>query len=144
MRGVGGVGLRFTYRAIEPPAATGFCITYMLRYTSEIKKKKKNAIEFKEGAPKAIDCKIYPIIAGEDEKLQEFIVEQKAKGYICPSPYASPFFFVKKEGKLQPIQNYQKLNEYTIKDKYPLSLIPELIAEVQDTWIFSNFDISWG
>ena len=103
-----------------------------------------HAIELKEGAPKAIDCKIYPITAGEDEKLQEFIVEQKAKGYICPSPYASPFFFVKKEGKLQPIQNYQKLNEYTIKDKYPLSLIPELIAEVQDTWIFSNFDISWG
>ena len=106
-----------------------------------------HAIELKEGAPKVINCKIYPITAGEDEKLREFIEEQRAKGYIRPSksPYASPFFFVKKkDGKLQPVQDYRKLNEYTIKDKYPLPLIPDLIAEVQDAWIFSKFDIRWG
>ena len=106
-----------------------------------------HAIELKEGAPKAIDCKIYPITAGEDEKLREFIEEQRAKGYIRPSksPYASPFFFVKKkDGKLRPVQDYRRLNEYTIKDKYPLPLIPDLIAEVQDAWIFSKFNIRWG
>ena len=106
-----------------------------------------HAIELTEGAPKAIDCKIYPITAGEDEKLQEFIKEQRAKGYIQPSksPYASPFFFVKKkDGKLCPVQDYRKLNEYTIKDKYPLPLIPDLITEVQDAWIFSKFNIRWG
>ena len=106
-----------------------------------------HAIELKEGAPKAIDCKIYPITAGEDEKLREFIEEQRAKGYIRPSksPYASPFFFVKKkDGKLRPVQDYRKLNEYTIKDKYLLPLIPDLIAEVQDAWIFSKFNIRWG
>ena len=86
-------------------------------------------------------------MAGEDEKLREFIEEQRAKGYIRPSksPYAYPFFFVKKkDGKLHPVQDYRKLNEYTIKDKYPLPLIPDLIAEVQDAWIFSKFDIRWG
>ena len=31
-----------------------------------------------------------------------------------------------------------------IKDKYPLPLIPDLITEVQDAWIFSKFDIRWG
>ena len=106
-----------------------------------------HAIELREGAPKAIDCKIYPITAGEDEKLREFIEEQRAKGYIRPSksPYASPFFFVKKkDGKLRPVQDYRKLNEYTIRDRYPLPLIPDLIAEVQDAWIFSKFDIRWG
>ena len=96
---------------------------------------------------KLLTAKIYPITAGEDEKLQEFIDEQRAKGYIHPSksPYASPFFFVKKkDGKLRPVQDYQKLNEYTIKDKYLLPLIPEHIAKVQDAWIFSKFDIRWG
>ena len=57
----------------------------------------------------------------------------------------SAFFFIKKkDGKLQPIQDYQKLNEYTIKNKYPLPLIPELITRVKKVNIFSEFDIRWG
>jgi hypothetical protein len=43
---------------------------------------------------------------GEDEALLEFLQEQEAKGYIRPSksPYASPFFFIKKkDGKLRPV-----------------------------------------
>jgi hypothetical protein len=62
-----------------------------------------HAIELKEGAPKALDCKIYPITPTEDEALQKFLRDMQEKGYIRPlkSPYASPFFFVqKKDGKL--------------------------------------------
>ena len=47
-------------------------------------------------------------------------------------------------GKLWPIQDYQKLNEYTIKNKYPLPLIPELITRVKKANIFSKFDNRWG
>ena len=39
----------------------------------------------------------------EDKALEDFIQEKYAKGYIRPSklPYASPFFFIKKQdGKL--------------------------------------------
>ena len=106
-----------------------------------------HAIELKEGAPKAIDCKVYPTTLTEDEALKNFIKEQLEKGYISKSklPYASPFFFIKKkDGKLRPVQDYQKLNEYTIKNKYPLPLIPDLIAQVKDAWIFTKFDIRWG
>ena len=58
----------------------------------------------------------------EDEALKNFIKEQLEKGYISKSksPYALPFFFIKKkDGKLRPVQDYRKLNEYTIKNKYP-------------------------
>src|SRR6202012_5613616 len=106
-----------------------------------------HAIKLKEGAPKAIDCKIIPTTAEEDEVLQKFLKEQLEKGYIwkSKSPYALAFFFIKKkDGKLRPIQDYQKLNEYTIKNKYPLPLIPELIAKVKMANIFSKFDIRWG
>ena len=41
-----------------------------------------HAIELKEGAPKAIDCKVYPTTLTEDEALQKFIQEQLEKGYI--------------------------------------------------------------
>jgi len=33
-------------------------------------------------APAAIDCKIYPMVHGEEESLKEFIKEQLEKGYI--------------------------------------------------------------
>ena len=59
-------------------------------------------------------------------------------------PYTSAFFFIKKDRKLHSIQDYQKLNQYTIRNKYPLPLIPELIAQVKDVNIFSKFDICWG
>ena len=106
-----------------------------------------HAIELKDGAPKAINCKIYPNTPIEDEQLRKFLDEQQAKGYIRPSksPFASSFFFIKKkDGKLRPVQDYRRLNDYTIKNKYPLPLIPELIAQVKDAWIFTKFDIRWG
>ena len=83
----------------------------------------------------------------EDEALKKFIKEQMEKGYIrkSKSPYASAFFFIKKKDrKLQPIQDYQRLNQYTIQNKYPISLISELISQVKDANIFSKFDIRWG
>ena len=76
-----------------------------------------HAIELKEGAPEAINCKIIPTMMEEDEVLKKFIKEQMEKGYIqkSKSPYASAFFFIKKkDGKLHPIQDYRKLNQYTI------------------------------
>ena len=75
------------------------------------------------------------------------MTEQQAKGYIHPSksPYVAPFFFIKKkDGKLWPIQDYQWLNKWTIKDHYPLPLILELIAWVQNAKIFTKVDIRWG
>ena len=58
---------------------------------------------------------------------------------------ASPFFFVKKkDGKLRPVQDYWKLNEMMIKNRYPLPLISELINKLTHAKIFSKMDIQWG
>ena len=106
-----------------------------------------HSIELKEGAPKVINCKIIPTTIEEDEVLKKFIKEQQEKGYIqkSKSPYASAFFFIKKkDGKLCPIQDYQKLNQYTVRNKCPLPLIPELISQVKDANIFSKCNIHWG
>ena len=89
-----------------------------------------HAIELKPDAPSHLHCKVYPMTREEDEALDKFINEQLLKGYIEPSksPYASPFFFVKKkDGKLQPVQDYRALNSWTVKNQYPLPLIPVLI-----------------
>ena len=106
-----------------------------------------HAIEFKPDAPDIIDCKVYPMTQTKDNTLEEFIKEQHAKGYIRPSksPYASPFFFIKKrDGKLRPVQDYRRINNYTIRNQYPLPLISELIANLSGAHIFSKLDVRWG
>ena len=86
-------------------------------------------IEMKEGfEPKSF--KTYNLTLEETKELDSFLEEQLAKGYIHPSksPMASPFFFVsQKQEKLQPCQDYCYLNEWTIKNAYPLPLISELL-----------------
>ena len=106
-----------------------------------------HAIELKEGAPSTLPGKVYPLTQVEQKTLEEFIQEHSKKGYIWPSksPYASLFFFIKKkDGKLHPVQDYRKVNEWMIHNRYPLPLIPELINRVKGALLFSKFNVRWG
>jgi hypothetical protein len=97
-----------------------------------------------EGAPKMLDCKIYPLTLAEQGKLENYIKENLEKGYIRPlkSQYSSLFFFIgKKDGKSWPVIDYRKLNSFTIPDRYPLPLIQELVDKVRDTRLFSKVDV---
>ena len=58
---------------------------------------------------------------------------------------ASPVFFIKKkDGSLRLVQDYWALNAITVKNKYPLPLIPELINQLQGAKYFTKLDIHWG
>ena len=58
---------------------------------------------------------------------------------------ASPFFFVKKkDGKLRPCQDYRYLNDWTIKNAYPLPLISKIVDKLKGAKYFSKFDVWWG
>jgi hypothetical protein len=50
-------------------------------------------------------------------------------------------FFKKKEGLLRPCIDYEKLNQGTIKDQYPLPLITEMLAQLSKARYFSKIDI---
>jgi hypothetical protein len=94
-----------------------------------------------------VDCKIYLLNPSEQKQLDEFLKEQLETGRIQPSksPMASSFFFVKKkDGTLRPVQDYQKINEMTIKNRYPLPLISELIDKLSEAKYFSKMDVRWG
>ena len=89
-----------------------------------------HAIELKRYAPSTLPGKVYPLTQQEQKSLEKFLQEHLKKGYIRPSksPYGVPIFFIKKkDGKLRPVQDYRKVNKWTIKYCYPLPLIPELI-----------------
>ncbi|KAL5512271.1 hypothetical protein ACEPAG_3556 [Sanghuangporus baumii] len=96
---------------------------------------------------KPSDCKVYPLSPKEQEAMKAFIEENLASGRIrqSKSPMASPFFFIKKEdGSLRAIQDYRKLNDGTVKNKYPLPLINELIDKVKDAKYITKLDVRWG
>ena len=106
-----------------------------------------HAIELEKDAPATIPGRVYALTQSEQKALQEFLTENLKKGYIRPSksPYASPFFFIKKkDGKLRPVQDYRRVNEWTIRNRYPLPLIPELINRVKGSALFLKFDVCWG
>ncbi len=105
-----------------------------------------HTIELVPGA-KPVDCKIYPLNRDEQMQLDAFLKENLDMGRIrsSKSPMASPFFFIKKkDGKLRPVQDYRKLNEMTIKNRYPLPLISELIDQLSHARVFSKMDVRWG
>src|SRR5882672_2522596 len=60
---------------------------------------------------------------------------------------ASPVFFIKKKDRsLCLVQDYHKLNMLTIKNAYPLPLIPNLLNTVSGSKVkyFTKLDIWWG
>ena len=76
-----------------------------------------HAINLKPDVPQTLDCKVYPLSPTKDIALQTFIAENLDKGYIqqSKSPYAFLFFFIKKKnGDLHPVQDYRKLNAFTV------------------------------
>jgi len=74
--------------------------------------------------------RIYSLSKNKREEVQNFINDQLRKGYIRPSksPQMSPVFFVgKKDGSKRMVMDYCNLNDQTMKNNYPLSLITDLI-----------------
>jgi hypothetical protein len=106
-----------------------------------------HAIDLKPDALETLKSKVYPIPYNEQGVLDKFIEEQLAKGYIVPfkSPMASPVFFVKKKNsELRLIQDYWKLNNITIKNRYSLPLAADIINRLQNAKIFTKFNVCWG
>ena len=93
-----------------------------------------HVIEVKEGfIPRK--GKVYPLLREERKGVREFIRKQLQKGYIWPlkSPQMVPVFFVgKKDGKKQMVQDYQYLNEWTIKNNYPSTPNIRCVGEHRD------------
>src|SRR5467141_3490055 len=93
--------------------------------------------------------KVYPLAPVEQKQLDKFLKENLKSQCIHPSklPLASPIFFIKKmDGSLHLVQDYHKLNALTIKNAYPLPLIPNILNTVSraKAKYFTKLDIRWG
>ena len=104
------------------------------------------AIDIKEGfVPRK--GKEYQLLREEREEVHEFINEQLRKEYIRPlkSPQMALVFFVgKKDKKKRMVQDYWYLNEWTVKNNYPLPLISDVIENIGTKRVFMKMDLRWG
>ena len=56
-----------------------------------------------------------------------------------------PVFFVgKKDGKRRMVQDYRYLNEWTIKNNYPLPLISDVLEDIRTKKLFTKMNLRWG
>ena len=98
-----------------------------------------------EGDPQVMSkTRAYQPTREESVAMRQFLDENLQKGFIVASqsPFASPVLFVKKaNGSLRFCVDYRKLNAITKKDRYPLPLIDETIAQLKGKKIFSKLDI---
>jgi hypothetical protein len=89
----------------------------------------------------------YRMSFDEQNELKKQLQELIDKGYIQPSvsPYGAPVLFVrKKDGSLRLCIDYRALNKITIKNKYPLPRIDELLDRLQGATVFSKLDLRSG
>lgn len=106
-----------------------------------------HAIEFEENATLPQPTKLYPLSSAERHSLDEWIDEQRRKGYIVESksPLAAPVFFVKKkDGSPRLVVDYRQLNSIMKKNRYPIPQINDLIDKLSKASIFTKLDLRWG
>ena len=138
-------------RAMEelvPPEFLEFADVFSKTDSERLPRRKPydHAIDLEPGTSPAYS-KIYPLAPAERDALAEFVEDNLRKGYIRPSksPAAAPVFFVKKkDGTLRMVVDYRKLNEITVKNRYPLPLTMELVDALQKAKVFTTLDLRWG
>jgi hypothetical protein len=83
----------------------------------------------------------------ELEELKRQLADMLSKGLIRPSasPSGSPVLFMdKRDGTIRLCVDCRKLNEVTIKNKYPLPKIEDLFDQLNGAKVFSEIDPRTG
>jgi hypothetical protein len=90
---------------------------------------------------------IYHLSPAELNEVKRQLTELLEAGFIQPSksPYGAPIIFVPKPGgKLRMCVDYRALNSRTVKNRYPLPRIDEMLDRLEGASVFSKLDLQSG
>lgn len=109
-------------------------------------RKIQHTIQLKEGAVPPVRG----VIRLNPEELEELKLQLQQfteRGLIQPStsPYGAPVLLVKKKsGERRLVIDYRMLNDITVKNKYPLPRIDDLLDRLHGAKYFSKVDLASG
>ena len=110
------------------------------------KRKVDHAIDLDPGG-KVPNLPTYRMSHKEHEELFKQLEDYMSKGFIRPSTSycASPVLFVKKkDGSLRLCVDYRALNKITIKNRYPIPRIDDLLDSLHGARYFTKIDLRSG
>ncbi|XP_074378145.1 uncharacterized protein LOC141719664 [Apium graveolens] len=87
----------------------------------------------------------YPL--RQKDIIEQLVQEMLDRGIIqdSASPFASPVVLVgKKDGTWRLCIDYREMNKRTVKDKFPIPVIEELMDELAGSAVFSKLDLTAG
>jgi hypothetical protein len=90
---------------------------------------------------------MYRLSPAELQEVKDQIQTYLEKGWIRPStsPWSAPILFApKKDGTLRMCIDYRALNKLTIKNRYPIPRIDDLMDSLHGAQYFSTLDLQQG
>lgn len=105
-----------------------------------------HAITLEPGAG-PVNCRPYRYSPLQKDEIERQVTEMLKTGVITHSmsPFAAPILLVKKkDGTWHFCVDYRRLNQVTIKNKFPLPIIDELLDELAGAAFFSKIDLHSG
>jgi hypothetical protein len=90
---------------------------------------------------------MYRLSPREKQEVEEQVADLLKRGWIEPStsPYGAPIVFAqKKDGSLRMCVDYRALNAITVKNRYPLPRIDDLLDQLHGATRFTSIDLQMG
>ncbi|KAE8206788.1 hypothetical protein CF327_g7489 [Tilletia walkeri] len=87
---------------------------------------------------------VYSLSEGEHQELRTYLKENLDKGFIRPSssPAGAPVLFVPRpDGTFRMCVDYRGINNITIKDRYAIPKIDDLLDRIRGSTIFFKIDL---
>ena len=94
-----------------------------------------------------VNCRPYKYSPVHKTEIEQQVKDLLAAGFIThsTSPFASPVLLVqKKDGSWRFCVDYRKLNSMTIKNRFPMPVIEELLGELYGAKFFTKLDMKFG
>lgn len=105
-----------------------------------------HAIDLIPGAT-LVNIRPYRYNPAQKDEIEAQVADMLAQGIIqiSRSPFASPVLLVrKKDGEWRFCIDFRHLNAITVKNRYPLPIIDELLDELQGAKWFTSLDLRAG
>jgi hypothetical protein len=105
-----------------------------------------HAIPLLPGA-KPVNLRPYRFNPAQKDEVEKQVAQMLAQGIIrvSTSPYASPVILVlKKDLTWRFCVDFRQLNAITVKNRYPMPVIDELLDELAGAHLFTSLDLRAG